>query len=492
LNLPKLGEAKLRGLACEVIPVDLVSLKMRMSQGNTYYCNVTCAVCEDLNNDLILGSDIVDKLNTTLLREQCDMINVINVDDTCGNDDVTVNADDVCNVSVDDEVAVVDNVDDRNDSSHVSEVDENEVSSDPNRASAEVLRAEQMADKSLAGCWSLASRDKAGYFVRDGILYHHEKILGQNFEQLCLPYCRRAQAIKLAHETFGGHLAAKKTKARLKLSFTWPTISADVQKACEVCHTCQKRRRVTVYDRVPISPIPRGEVVFDTWVMDCLGPLNPNAKVEYNYALVLCDTCSRYPVAFALRSLTAKSVCNALLQLFQMTGIPSTIRSDCGSNFTSQLTTTFLKMLGCSPNFNVPSRPQQTGLCERLIGTLKNMISKIATDAPKSWFKSLGYVLWALREVPNETTGVPAWLLVYGRLPRGPLAVLKENWCGQREMPLNLGKTTIEYLEELRKNLEVAQVMQLPTLNALNNVMCHDIIYEPEKSHFWWARKSWY
>jgi len=133
LNLPKLGEAKLRGLACEVIPVDLVSLKIRMSQGNTY-CNVTCAVCEDLNNDLILGSDIVDKLNTTLLREQCDMINVINVDDMCGNDDVTVNADDVCNVSADDEVAVVDNVDDRNevDDDVGDQMGENEVTSDPN------------------------------------------------------------------------------------------------------------------------------------------------------------------------------------------------------------------------------------------------------------------------------------------------------------------------------------------------------------------------
>jgi len=126
-----------------------------------------------------------------------------------------------------------------------------------------------------------------------------------------------------------------------------------------------------VYDKVPISAIPRGEIVFDTWVMDCFGPLNPNMNVEYNYALVLCDSCSRYPVVFPLRSLSAKNVCNSLLQLFQMTGVPSTIRSDCGSNFTSQLTTTFLKMLGCSPNFNVPGRPQQSGLCERLVGTLK-------------------------------------------------------------------------------------------------------------------------
>ena len=120
-------------------------------------------------------------------------------------------------------------------------------------------------------------------------------------------------------------------------------------------------------------------------------------------------------------------MCNALLQLLQTTGVPSIIRSDCGSNFTSQLTKEFLAILGCSPRFNVPGRPQQSGLCERLIGTLKSMISKVAMDHPKSWSKYLDYVLWALRECPHETTGLPPWVLVYGRLPRGPLAILKEN-----------------------------------------------------------------
>ena len=62
----------------------------------------------------------------------------------------------------------------------------------------------------------------------------------------------------------------------------------------------------------------------------------------------------------------------------------------------------------------------------------------------------------SLREAPNETTGVPPWLLVFGRLPRGPLAVLKENWTGLHEMPLSLGQTTVEYLSNLRRNLEVA------------------------------------
>jgi len=171
--------------------------------------------------------------------------------------------------------------------------------------------------------------------------------------------------MKIAHQTFGGHLAAKNTKERIKLSFTWPTIATDGQKACEkICHQCQKRKRITVYNRVPIHPIPRDEVPFDCLVMDCVGPIFSNQKVAFIYALVLCDSNTRYPFAIPLRSLSAKNVCQALIQVFQMTGIPSTIRSDCGSNFASQL-----KYLGCSPNFNVPGRLQQTGLRERLIGT---------------------------------------------------------------------------------------------------------------------------
>jgi len=150
-------------------------------------------------------------------------------------------------------------------------------------------------------------------------------------------------------------------------------------------------------------------------------------------------------------------VCNALLQLFQIIGIPSTIRSDSGSNFTSSLTTTFLKVLECTPNFNVPYRPQQSGLCERLIGTLKSMISKVAVDQPKMWHKHLGFVLWSIRDTPHSTTGTPPSMLVWGRLPRGPLAVLKDAMTGKTELPLNLGKTACEYLQDLGQNLEMAR-----------------------------------
>ena len=56
----------------------------------------------------------------------------------------------------------------------------------------------------------------------------------------------------------------------------------------------------------------------------------------------------------------------------------------------------------------------------------------------------------------NAATGVPPFMLAYGRIPRGPLSVLKETWINEkRELFLSLGKSATQYLQELKENLEV-------------------------------------
>ena len=212
-----------------------------------------------------------------------------------------------------------------------------------------------------------------------------------------------------------------------------------------------------MYDRVPISPIPRAEEPFSHSFMDCMGPLFPNQKVKYNYCLLLVDSTTRWPSAYPIHSLTAKSVCDALLQQFAETGILEVISSDNASNFTSSLTPEFLKVLGCSPRFSTPGRPQACGLVERLVGSVKSAISKVAAEHPRQWHTHLACILWALRETPNSTTGAPPWLLAFGRLPRGPLSVLRDTWTGAEDPPLSLGKTVIEYLKDLRQRFATAE-----------------------------------
>jgi transposase InsO family protein len=220
---------------------------------------------------------------------------------------------------------------------------------------------------------------------------------------------------------------------------------------------------VKVADRIPIKPIARGdELQFNHLVMDCIGPIIPDVdpigvKPGYNYALVLVDKFSRWPMAYPLRSLSAKATCDALLQVFMTFAIPKVISSDCGANFTAQVTKEMLKRLGCSPRFNTPGHPEAAGLVERCNQSLKRMIYKLAQENPREWHKLLPFVLWALREKPNATTHISPYTLVYGMLPKGPLSVLKESWAGQRELPLNIGKSPEEYLQTLKENLEIAK-----------------------------------
>ena len=61
-------KARLRGLSAEVVPAEIVRVRMKMAQGKGF-SNVTCAVVENLNYSLILGSDVVEKLNVKMYEE---------------------------------------------------------------------------------------------------------------------------------------------------------------------------------------------------------------------------------------------------------------------------------------------------------------------------------------------------------------------------------------------------------------------------------------
>ena len=60
-------------------------------------------------------------------------------------------------------------------------------------ADADVLRDEQLKDKSLQPCWEMAKQGKGGFIIKNQLLYHVEKVesIGEKCVQLCLPEGRR-------------------------------------------------------------------------------------------------------------------------------------------------------------------------------------------------------------------------------------------------------------------------------------------------------------
>src|SRR5208282_5916164 len=111
-----------------------------------------------------------------------------------------------------------------------------------------------------------------------------------------------------------------------------------------------------------------------------------------------------------------------------------------------------------SPLFATEYHPEGNAIAERTLGSLKNLISELARDKPRSWHRVVGTCLWAVREIANGTTHVPPHLLVFGTMPRGPLAILRETWLGQRPMPdSGTGGYVSGYLEKLLDRLQTAQ-----------------------------------
>jgi hypothetical protein len=221
------------------------------------------------------------------------------------------------------------------------------------------LIAEQQSDETLKRAFSLAHGNKGGYSLKDGILYRNEIHCGQRVTNLVVPERRRLGVVKLAHNS--AHWGRKKTYQRIIMSgLTFPDVSAMVADYVSKCATCQLRARQMKTDRVPISVVDRGEHVFRKLYCDVCGPFLPAQKLRYNHALVLVDSVSRYPFAYPLSSLHARNICDALMSMFEITGICShmILVSDNASYFRAALTQELLKRLGVSPLFSTAYHPE--------------------------------------------------------------------------------------------------------------------------------------
>lgn len=320
---------------------------------------------------------------------------------------------------------------------------------------------EQREDESLRELWEQAKEGTHGMIVEDGLLFHEEKNDRGACKQLVLPKSRRAEVLALAHDSpWGGHFSGKKTKQRVKSAFYWPSVVTDIKKYCQSCHSCQIFSRNKETDRVPITPVTRPEKPFEVIYIDCIGPLDPPSARGHKYALSIVDLCTRWPEVIPLRSLTAKSACQALIDVFARYGTPEMICCDQGTNFTSKLTQEVTARMGVQMRFSTPNHPQSNGLVERWNGTFKAMLKHVIETEGREWDRFVPCLLWAYREVPNDVTGASPFELMFGREPNGPLAILKQTWTGDWTPPTGLNKPAGMYLKQLRERMaEMSKVV---------------------------------
>ena len=86
------------------------------------------------------------------------------------------------------------------------------------------------------------------------------------------------------------------------------------------------------------------------------------------------------------------------------------------------------KLLGVSQSTTAPYHPMCKGLVEKFNGTLKKMLRKLCSEQSKQWHRYINALLFAYREVPQDSTHFAPFELMYGRTVRGPMHILRELW----------------------------------------------------------------
>ena len=320
------------------------------------------------------------------------------------------------------------------------------------------MRQWQATDPTLAKAGDMAkndeSDDRVSFYYNNGLLYQKWRSEGstdgdvRTCKQLVLPQQCRQAVLQLAHDVpMAGHMGITQTKDRLLQRYYWPGVFTDAANYCRSCEVCQKSNSKCPTKAKMIS-MPLIEQPFQRIAMDVVGPLL-RTQGGNRFILTICDYATHYPEAFALPNVEAPRVAKELIKLFSHVGIPDEILTDQGTNFMSTMIEEIYRLLHIKRIRTTPYHPQTDGLVERFNGTLKGMLKMFVSRNQKDWDEYLPYLLFAYREVPQETTGFSPFEFLYGHCVRGPLDVLKEDWTGDKETAVPVATHIIAMRERL-------------------------------------------
>ncbi|GBM31262.1 Retrovirus-related Pol polyprotein from transposon 412, partial [Araneus ventricosus] len=239
------------------------------------------------------------------------------------------------------------------------------------KVSREVFKDTQKKDPSLAECWKKGEKDNNEEFeIEREVLFRKVKDhRGVVRKQLVIPVELRLEILKLCHEGIAAHLGTTKTKDKILRYYFWPNIISDTEEFVKTCHPCQKVGKSGEMKKAPLKLVPIISEVFARLNVDIVGPL-PESDNRNKYLLTAICLSSKYPDAIPLADVKSTSVIDALIQVFSRLGFPRELQMDLGTNFTSELTETFLEKFGIKAVHSSVHRPQSNAV-ERFHRTIK-------------------------------------------------------------------------------------------------------------------------
>lgn len=256
--------------------------------------------------------------------------------------------------------------------------------------------------------WPEYVRDLPTYLHKYYEIRHHlsvsERLLLYD-DRIYIPKSLQKYILERIHD---GHQGINKCLERARSSVYWLGITAQVQSTVESCNHCQKYRNTQQKEPLISTPLPTR-------------PWERIAADLCDYGndtyLIVVDYYSRYIEMTKLFRTTSVNVIQAMMEFFARWGVPETLMSDNGPQFSSQEFAQFSQCLGFNHITSSPHYPQSNGEVERAVQTAKSILRQ---DDPL-------LALMIYRSTPIAATKFSPSQLLMGRAIRTTLPTLEKN-----------------------------------------------------------------
>ncbi|XP_070385138.1 uncharacterized protein [Dermacentor albipictus] len=216
--------------------------------------------------------------------------------------------------------------------------------------------------------------------------------------RVVIPVAARKRLLQLLHETHQGS-SAMKTVARSL--FWWPGIDREAECTAAQCENC-----IANLPMPPAAPPLGWPQTQERWSrvhVDFAGP------IEGKMVLVVVDSHTKWIEAVPLNQATSTTTIDCLRDIFSHFGVPRTLVSDNGTQFTSQEFATFADRNNITHLRTAPYHPQSNGAAERAVRTIKDGLRKMRRGKLEH---NLTRFLLNYRRTPQKTGKSPSEMLL--------------------------------------------------------------------------------
>lgn len=302
-----------------------------------------------------------------------------------------------------------------------------------------------LRDRVLAGNGDQATLDP------DGVLRFAGRI--------CVP--RVGDLIQLilseAHESrYSIHPGTAKMYRDLRQHYWWSGIRRDIADFVYRCLCCQQVKAEHLRPGGEFQGLPIPEWKWDRITMDFVAGL-PRTSRGFDSIWVIVDRLTKSAhFLFVQSSFSAERLARIYIrEVVRLHGVPVSIISDRGSQFTSSFWRTFQDELGTQVDLSTAFHPQTDGQSERTIQVLEDMLRACVLEFGGQWDQFLPLAEFAYNNSYNSSIQMAPFEALYGRRCRTPVGWFEST--EPRPRGTDLIQEALEQVRVIQDRLRTAQ-----------------------------------